>query len=440
MEIIGKFASIANPEMKWEVLQPNEHGDWLSQRNDVFDTLIPIAPEKKFNLKNQSFFNTYSNGVVSSRDAWIYNFSKSELSSNMTRMINFYTSQRKKHKIGIEKKSPEVLDLIDNEPSMISWSVNLKRDLINNVEHKFFSKAISESLYRPFTKHRIYFDRVFIERPGFNDSFFPSEKNENVAIGITGLGSSKSFSPLITNLAFDFQTLMNGLIFPLYFYEEQDKQSPTLWDAVGESDYIRRDGVSDFILERAKKMYGKNVGKEDIFYYVYGILHSPEYRITFANDLKKTLPRLPLVEEVRDFWKFSKTGRQLAELHINYESVPPYAGVQVSGADSNFYKVEKMRFPKKGQQDTINYNSKIVVSNIPAKAYEYVINGKSAIEWIMERYAVTTHPESGIQNDPNDWANEVSNPRYILDLLLSVINVSVQTVDLVNGLPKLKFE
>src|SRR5690606_9924377 len=188
------------------------------------------------------------------------------------------------------------------------------------------------------------------------------------------------------------------------------------------------------------KVYGKNVRKEDIFYYVYGILHSPDYRTAFANDLKKMLPRIPLVEDVRDFWKFSKAGRQLAELHINYESVPPYGGVQVSGEDSGFLKVEKMRFPKKGQKDTIIYNSKIVVSNIPEKAYEYVVNGKSDIEWIMERYAVTTHKDSGIKNDPNDWAEEVGNPRYILDLLLSIVNVSVQTVEIVEGLPTISFE
>ena len=152
------------------------------------------------------------------------------------------------------------------------------------------------------------------------------------------------------------------------------------------------------------------------------------------------LPRLPLVEDVKDFWAFSKAGRKLAELHINYETVPALKGVKVSGADSDFYTVEKMRFPKKNQKDTIHYNSKITISNIPAKAYEYVVNSKSAIEWVMERYQVTTHKENGIKNDPNDWATEVGNPRYILDLLLSIINVSVQTVEIVEGLPKVKFE
>jgi predicted helicase len=152
------------------------------------------------------------------------------------------------------------------------------------------------------------------------------------------------------------------------------------------------------------------------------------------------LPRLPLVEDVKDFWSFSKAGRELSELHLNYETVSPYEGVNVVGEESNFFKVEKMRFPKKDQKETIHYNSSITISNIPLEAYEYVVNGKSAIEWIMERYQITTHKESQITNDPNDWADEVGNPRYILDLLLSIINVSVQTREIVGKLPKIEFE
>jgi predicted helicase len=228
--------------------------------------------------------------------------------------------------------------------------------------------------------------------------------------------------------------------FPLYYYEERKQENPTLFDGNGQAELVRRDGISDFILERARAQFGNTVKKEDIFYYVYGFLHSPEYRKTFANDLKKMLPRLPLVEDVKDFWAFSKAGRKLADLHINYETVPPYEGVTVTGAVSEYYRVGKMRFPSKDQKDTIIYNSSITVSNIPAKAYEYVVNGKSAIEWIMERYQVKTDKPSGITNDPNNWSDEVGNPRYILDLLLSIINVSVQTVDIVNDLPKLKFD
>jgi predicted helicase len=159
----------------------------------------------------------------------------------------------------------------------------------------------------------------------------------------------------------------------------------------------------------------------------------------FSADLKKMLPRLPLVDEMKDFWAFSKAGRKLADLHINYETIAPAEGVIVKGAEGDFFKVEKMRFPSKEDKSKILFNSKITVENIPAEAYEYVVNGKSAIEWIMERYTITTHKESQIKNDPNDWADEVGNPRYILDLLLSIINVSLQTVEIVKGLPKVKF-
>ena len=268
---------------------------------------------------------------------------------------------------------------------------------------------------------------------------FPTSSISNLVICVSGVGVTKDFSAIITDTLPDLELIGKSQCFPLYYYEEQAKQSPSLFDAGADTEYIRRDGVSDFILERARRQYGKTVTKEDIFYYVYGFLHSPEYRETFAVDLKKSLPRIPLVEDVRHFWAFSKAGRVLADLHVNYESVPPYPGLTVTGAESGFFTVEKMRFPQKGQKDTILYNSRITVSDIPPVAYEYVVNGKSAIEWIMERYQVTVHSESGIRNDPNDWAKEVGNPRYILDLLLSIVNVSVQTVEIVKGLPKVSF-
>ena len=269
---------------------------------------------------------------------------------------------------------------------------------------------------------------------------FPTPDTKNLVICVSGIGVTKDFTALITDIIPDLEVVGKSQCFPLYYYEERQKSSPTLFDAGTENEFIRRDGVSDFILGRAQKIYGNRVTKEDIFYYVYGILHSPEYRTRFANDLKKMLPRIPLVDEPREFWLFSKAGRELAELHINYETVPPYDGVTVTGTEKGLFNVDKMRFPKKGQKDTILYNGYITISNIPDKAYEYVVNGKSAIEWIMERYQITTHKESGITNDPNDWAKEVGNPRYILDLLLSLMNVSMKTVAIVEELPELMFE
>ena len=276
-----------------------------------------------------------------------------------------------------------------------------------------------------------------IHRKGQFESLFVNDvKNIIICISFT----NKGFDILITDQIADIHFNGDTQCFPLYYYEAQEQQSLGLFDFPTTDSYKRIDGISDFIFNQAKLVYGKNVLKEDIFYYVYGFLHSREYKTSFANDLRKMLPRIPLVEDVKDFWKFSKAGRQLAELHINYEKVPPYEDLILIGAEYNNFKVTKMRFPKKGQKETISYNGLITIEDIPEKAYQYIVNGKSAIEWIMERYQITTHKESGIKNDPNDWAEEVGNPRYILDLLLSVINVSVQTVEIVEGLPKVKFE
>lgn len=462
LAIAKKFGSVGNPAIKWTKLSPNEHGDWLTERNDAFATYIPIEPDKKFNIKAQSFFNINVVGVASNRDPWVYGYSPKKIEANMKRFVDFYNEQQEDfNKAKSKNKKLKIEDFIKDDATKIKWTRALRNNAAKGTHLKFEKGEIRTSLYRPFTKQKLYYDKPFIESPGLSSHLFPNEETENRIIAVTGMGSSKEFSAHITNSITDIQLIMNGQCFPLYYFEERKKQSPSLFDASGDSEHIRRDGVSNFILERAKKQYGKNVKKEDIFYYVYGILQSPDYQSTFADDLKKSLPKIPLVEDVRDFWKFSKAGRQLAELHINYEEVPPAPGVMVMYGtipqeeinkglgkgklkDIN-YTVDKMSFPKKDQKDTIIYNPQISVENIPEKAYEYVVNGKSAIEWIIERYRVTVDLNSkgegsGIKNDANDWAKEVGNPKYILDLLLSVINVSIQTVDIVNSLPKLEFD
>lgn len=443
LQIVKNFSTVSNKELSWKTLKPNEHGDWLNQRHDVFDTFIPIAPEKKFNTKSYSFFVTQSPGVLSGRESWVYNFSKPKVGLNMEAMVNFYEDQRINFHSRIAKvKSLKVADVIDNNPKKISWTRALRNDINKNIQHAYNSNLISLGILRPFFSQNLYYDRNFIESPGLSSQFFPNKITQsNKVICVSGIGANKGNGIFISDKTIDYNALDAGAkCFPLYYYEEQTQQNPSLFDTARESEYIRRDGVSIFILKRAKKQYGKSVNKEDIFYYVYGILHSPLYRKTFANDLKKMLPRIPLVDEPRDFWKFSKAGRTLADLHINYENVAPYPNLKITGNDSGFYSVEKMRFPKKDQKHTIHYNSRITIENIPDKAYEYIINGKSAIEWIIERYQVKVDKKSGIKNDPNDWSKEVGNKRYILDLLLSIINVSVQTVDIVNELPKLKFD
>lgn len=440
LKIIKDFGSVSNKSFKWKKLTPNEHGDWINDRNELFETFIPIQPAKKFDLKSQTFFSTYAVGVATNRDVWVYNYSRSAVTTNMTRMIEFYNEQQQAfQELTANNNKLQVDKIIDDDLKKIKWTVNLKNDVAKGVRHVFKENELRKSIYRPFCKQNLYFDKSFIERPGLSSQFFPNDDYENYIIGVTGIGANKPFSTLISNSISSLDNLEKAQYFPLYYFEENKHFQTSLFDLGNDNQYIRKDGITEFIFEQAKKIYGKNITKEDIFFYVYGILHSKQYSETFANDLKKMLPRLPLVDAPKDFWKFSKAGRELAELHINYESVPAYEDVIVSGAESGFYIVEKMRFPKKGEKNTIIYNSRIVIQNIPEKAYEYVVNGKSAIEWIMERYQITVDKSSGIRNNPNDWAEEVGKPRYILDLLLSIINVSVQTVDIVNDLPKLEF-
>jgi predicted helicase len=441
LQVIKTTQTFSNPKLDLAILEPNEQGDWISLRNNAFASFISIGEKDKNSTQDTFFKNQYSNGIKAQRDAWIYNSSKESVENSMSKTISFYNQQRNDF-LELKKKnsSTKLESFISSDDTKISWTVNLKRDLEKGVIHQYKNNHFRITMYRPFFKQFLYFDKSFIERPGLNSSLFPNSEIDNIAICVPSAGDNKDFSAFIINSFCDYGLFAGAQCLPLYLFEENNSKQKGLFDGNKKQDYIRRDGLTGFILERAIKQYGKNVTKEDIFYYVYGFLHSPEYRETFANDLKKMLPRLPLVEDVRDFWSFSKTGRKLAELHLNYETVAPHPDVKVSGDDGRSYLVEKMRFPQKGRKDTIVYNSKIIVSDIPAKAYEYVVNGKSAIEWIMERYQITTHKESGITNNPNDWATEVGNPRYILDLLLSIINVSVQTVDLVNSLPKVEFE
>ena len=328
---------------------------------------------------------------------------------------------------------------------------------------------LCEAYFRPFIKQNFIYEKQFIQRTYQQLSLFPKYDSKNLVICVSGIGVTKEFSAIITNIIPDYELIGKSQCFPLYWYETIEPEQNSLFG--DDAQIVRHEAVSDFILERAQGKYGNKVQKEDIFYYVYGILHSKSYRKTFCADLKKMLPRIPLISDYEKFWAFSKAGRKLAELHLNYEQIAAYPGLTIESLEKKkyaslnskntpgeelfvaekpkagalnseyeYYEVCQMKFPKKGQKDTIIYNHYHTVKNIPQKAYEYVVNGKSAIEWIMERYAVTTDKKSGITNDPNDWSREHEKPRYILDLLLSIVNVSVQTADIVDALPDVDWE
>ena len=456
LSIIRDAESITHLEMM--EIHPNAHGDWINQRNEAFGKWTPIEPEKKFDAKSKSWFVTNSRGFETSRDAWVYASSNESLEQKIAVISDEYLKNLGKDK-----------DDLNLDPKKISWSSSLIADAKNRKPLSDYS--FRNAFYRPYFKQFAYFGESFVHRMGQMKEFFPTPESENLVICIKGIGD-KDFSCIITDKIPDLQVCFNGQCFPLYYYEE-----------LGEGDmfaskekFVRKDAISDYILKQARAQYGDDkIGKEDLFYYVYGFLHSPDYRRAFSADLKKMLPRIPLVESASDFWAFGRAGRKLATLHLNYEQAEPYPAFIVSSKASTsdlplfhgeaaaariaygaedpqtLYRVSQMRFAKKPGSDKngnskrtddksrIVYNEKLTIAGIPAEAYEYVVNGKSAIEWLMERYAVSTDKASGIANDPNDYAAEHGDPAYIFNLVLRIITVSLETVKIVKALPKLQF-
>lgn len=439
LELVAQAGSIDG--VPWEMITPNSSGDWINHRSNEFESFIPLNDDPK------AIFAMRSNGVQTNRDDWVYNYNKAQLEANISRMIDFYNSQLEAHWTEIyaadknaEKKAKE---LIDTDPRKIKWTRGLIKELCRNKSSSVNPKNLGIGIYRPFNKSWIYYDRMMNEY--FKEKLYPTVHHENLAISVTGLGINKDLSCVLVDSLPDVQLLANGQCFPLYYYEKARAQSIDdidLFDETTDSNvvndsYVRKEAITDTALRDFRSYYyDATITKEDIFYYCYGILHAPEYRRRFASDLKKMLPRLPLVE---DFWGFSHGGRELAFWHLNYEIVEPYPLVDPSESERNLnLRVEKMRFARGGDGNSdksiVVYNSDITISEIPIEAYDYQVNGKSAIEWIMERYQVSVDEKSGIANDPNDYSD---NPRYILDLLKRIVRVSVETNHIVRGLPGL---
>lgn len=412
--------------MEWKKIYPDENNDWINKRNYIYNKFLQIYPESKGDLKNKSFFSNYAVNPVSSRDSWVYNFDKDKLTENINLTIEVYNKVAKAR-----------IKNFTEDKSKISWSRALKKKANENVELEFSKNNFLISQYRPYCREYAYYSSDLFESPGKIKSFLSPE---NLYLCVSGIGSTKGFSCIMTNVMPDFQTLFNSQCFPLYWFERVLEGD--LFNINSENGIVRREGISDYIFEKCIKQYNTNeISKEDIFYYVYGFLHSNEYRNEFEADLKKSLPRLFLIEKYEDFKEFSNAGKKLAHIHVNYEKVMPYKKCIVESYKED-YSVGKMKFSKVGKvinKSSVIFNRYITVSNIPEKAYEYVVNGKSAIEWVMERYSIIIDKKSGIKNNPNDWCKEVGDPKYILNLLLKIINVSVQTVDIVNSLPKLNF-
>lgn len=437
----------------WRSIAPNQHGDWLDQRDVGFNDYIVLGAKKDDAVK---LFENFSLGVATSRDAWCYNASKDAVAANMARMIDFFNSESERfdrEHSGLDKKLREaaVDGYVDTDPTRISWSRGLKQELAKARRFEFDSSKLVVGHYRPFTKQWMYFDRRLNEMVLQMPRIFPSATSENRTIGFSAASDRSALSVLMSDHVSSYHAvdMIGSQYFPLSLYDDEDGDGDRadvqagLFDGGFESRKARRDGITDEGLAHFRAAYPTDaIGKEDVFYYVYGLLHSPEYRERYAANLKKELPRMPCVKTAVDFWAFSAAGRKLADLHINYETVEKYplqiegGGLLLTDAD---YRVEKMKYGKSGKDKdltTLIYNDKITVKGIPLKAYEYRVSGKPALDWVVERQCVKTDKDSGIVNDANDWAIEtMNNSRYPLELFQRVVTVSLETMKIVKSLP-----
>ncbi len=462
LEIVTDFKSVKGitNAKAWTTVKPDAHHDWINQRDESFDEFIKVGDKKDKSAK--TIFENYSRGLATARDSWCYNFSKTNLDFNMKRMIAFYHDELARFQK--EDVKPRVDDFINTDSAKISWNRGLKNDFTKQKKLPFKELCVTQSLYRPFTKQWAYFDKDYNDMVYQMPKLFPKSNTENLVISVTGVGAKKSFSTTIINLTSELQLLSNGQNFPLYLYEpttSDDELFQSNQSADQTQEYNRKDGISDDGLAHFQAAYpakgeGSSLSKEDLFYYIYGLLHSPEYRTRYADNLSKELPRIPAVKQFADFMSYSKAGRELAHWHLNYETVKCYPakldlGKQtLKGMQEKDYYVTKMKFaktkdPETGKsindKSTIIYNAHITLTDIPLEAYDYIVNGKPAIEWVMERQAVTTDKKSGIVNDANLWATEtMQNPKYPLELLQRVITVSLETNKLVDSLPKLEID
>ncbi len=429
LNLLANFENLES--VPFEKITPNDKGDWINQRNDDFDKLIPLKRDKT--LQNPSVFDINSGGVVSGRDHWVYNSSPKILTQSVQTCIDTYNADLKRFNERFREafkqraKGVKSGDLYKNlndkeittDQTKIAWVQNLKTQLIKGKKLDDFSQEkISVSLYRPFNKQYFYYERELAWNFYSMKKIFPDKDAQNVVINTSSM-ASRNFSCLIANEITDIQTMANTQAYPLYYYDD-----------LGNRHYA----ISGYALNLFRRHYKDNaITEEEIFYYIYAIFHHKGYLKKYKNSLAKEAPRIALSE---DFKELSTLGKELGELHLNYESGEMHNSVKyttlMNAAIEGYYDVEKMI--KKG--DCILYNQNIAITKIPQKAFEYVVNGKSAIDWVIERYQKTMDKDSLIENNPNDYAGG----QYVFELLCRVIKLSEKSVDLIEKISEKRFE
>ena len=338
------------------------------------------------------------------------------------------------------KKIP-VEKFVDTNPKRIGWNTSMFPKAAKGIKAIFEPENLVDSLYRPFHKQIVYYDRHFVQRMALMPSIFKNKDTKNLVIGVTGVGA-REFSCLATDKVPCLGFIEASQCFPLYLVNKDEDVgliASASSNAVG-----MRDAINPGIIEEIRQSLGQvRVTNEMLFQYIYAVLHSPEYRKKYANNLVKELPRIPIVSSSQKFFKFVEAGEELIRLHIDYEKVEKHPVLLPATIEDpkSFFRVKKMRFPNKHDKSTVFYNDNITIQNIPLAAYEYVVSNKPALEWIMERQCVTIDKKSGIKNDANDYANEImGDPAYPLELFQRVITVSLETMKIVKSLPSLDLD
>ena len=418
----------------WQEIQPDEKHTWITEGLHAdFDTLIPIGTKEAKDGKGTAetaegvIFKNFSLGVSTNRDVWVYNFNQDVLRDNVQRMLETYEVELDRWK---RQRPPKlnVNDFVLYDDTKIKWSRDLKKKLMQGRITEFANGKIRESLYRPFTKNNLFLDKVLVDSPGQFHTISPplETETENQIICLTDKGSEKPFMALMSNQLTDLHVVGSGCgaqCFPFYTYSPDGK--------------IRHENITDWALKKFQNDYDDDsISKWDIFYYNYGILHHPDYRNKYRENLKRSLPRIPFAD---DFWAFSEAGKQLADLHINYEAAPKYAGLTLKETPNMPLDlcVEKMRLSK--DKTLIEYNDFLTIENIPVEAHDYRLGTRSALEWIVDQYCISEDykPNTGrgsrIVNNPNSEAE----PRYIVDLIARVITISLETMKIIKNLPAL---
>ena len=409
--------------IEWKPITPDRRYTWLTEGlHAEFETFIPLGTKEVKAARGEAIgviFRIYSLGVRTNRDAWAYNFNRNALTENMSRMIDTYNEQVFKWERRADRDA-NVDDFVVYDDAKISWSRDLKLDLKRDRTAEYTEDKVRNSLYRPFTKSNLFFDRVMNEEVYIFPSIFPTPKTEteNRVIIVPSVGGRSDYwcfcTDIIPNLT--LTSIDGSQCFPFYTYDEDVTN--------------RRENITDWALEQFRAHYrDESIGKWDIFHYVYALLHHPDYRERYQANLKRDLPHLPYAT---DFWGFAKAGGRLGEIHIGYEEGPEHQLTFIENREVPIdWRVEKMKISKDKTQ--LVYNDFLTLDGIPAKAFDYRLGNRSALEWVIDQYRVKTDKRSGIVNDPN----RADAPRYIVKLIGKVITVSLETVEIVEGLPGL---